>query len=211
MKILLADDHRMLRDGLEAVLAREPDLAVVGTASDGREAVAQALALRPDVVVMDVSMPGLNGMEATRRIVHEHPGSKVIGLSMHADRSYVQAMFEAGACGYLLKNAASHELVRALRAVADGKTYVSPGIGEVVVAGFVRGQAPLAPSHLTAREREVVQLLAEGLTSKEVATRLVISVSTVETYRRQIMAKLDIHSVAELTKYAIRHGLASAD
>jgi DNA-binding NarL/FixJ family response regulator len=211
MKILVADDHRLVREGLEAVLAREPDLEVVGKAADGREAIEQAHALHPDVVVMDVSMPGLNGIEATRRIIHNRPDTKVIGLSMHADCRYVHAMFQAGAAGYLLKNAASDELIRACRAVAEGKKYVSPGIGGVVVEGFVRGDAPPAPVELTAREREVVQLLAEGKTSKDVAVALGVAVSTVDTYRRQIMAKLDIHSVAELTKYAIRHGLTSTD
>ena len=205
MRILLADDHRLVRDGLEAVLAKEPDLSVVGAADDGDEAVAKVAELHPDVVVMDVSMPGSSGIEATRRIVAAGKGTRVIALSMHADRRYVQAMLEAGAAGYLLKNAASDELVRAIRAVADGKVYLSQGV-DVGVRG---GGPPLMD--LTSREREVVQLLAEGRTSRDVATHLGVATSTVETHRRQIMAKLGIHSVAELTKYAIRQGLTSIE
>jgi DNA-binding NarL/FixJ family response regulator len=210
MKILLTDDHAMLRDGLAAVLAREPDLAVVGAAADGYEAIAKSRDLGPDVVIMDVSMPGLSGIDATRRILEERPGIKVLALSMHADRRYVHAMFKAGAAGYLVKDAAADELVHALRAVAAGETYVSPSIGGVTAEDFVRGDAPL-PSDLTTREREVVQLLAEGKTSKEVAVRLGVAVATVVTHRRQVMSKLGVRSIAELTKYAVRHGLTSAE
>ena len=204
MNILLADDHKMMRDGLRAVLEREADMHVVGEAADGYEAIEQARAVCPDVVVMDVSMPGLNGIEATRRIVEAHPGMKVVGLSINADRRYVRAMFEAGAAGYLLKNAASDELIQALRVVARDQHYVSPAIAGAVVEGFVRHDAseqPAAqgsPADLSSREREVLQLLAEGKTSKDVALRLGVAVSTVETYRRGIAAKLGIHTVAEL-------------
>ena len=205
MRILLADDHRLVRDGLEAVLAKEPGLTVVGAADDGEEAVAKVAELRPDVVVMDVSMPGSSGIEATRRIMAASREARVIALSMHADCRYVQAMLEAGAAGYLLKNAASDELVRAIRAVADGKIYVSQGLDV-----GARGGGPQS-TELTSREREVVQLLAEGRTSRDAATHLGVATSTVETHRRQIMAKLGIHSVAELTKYAIRQGLTSIE
>lgn len=213
MRVFLADDHTILREGLRALLEREADVSVVGEAADGRDALTQVLALRPDAVVMDISMPGLNGVEATRRIVEALPRAKVIGLSMHADRRYVQAMFEAGAAGYLLKNAASDELIHALRVVVDGRRYVSPALTDVLVE--VLRSAPsdsaLVASALTAREREVLQLLAEGHTSKEIAERMAIALSTVETHRRQIMLKLDLHSIAELTRYAIRSGVTSID
>lgn len=214
MRILLVDDHRMMREGLRALLEREGDMDVVGEAADGHEAIAEACALAPDVVVIDISMPGLNGMEATRRILDERPETKVVGLSINADRRYVHALFQAGAVGYLLKNAAASELMHALRTVAAGQHYVSPGIAGVVVNGFVgRGSsgADAPPVDLTIREREVLQLLAEGKTSKDVAARLGVALSTVESYRRQIATKLGIHSIAELTKYAIRHGLTSLD
>jgi DNA-binding NarL/FixJ family response regulator len=217
MKILLVDDHKMMRDGLRAVLEREPDMKVVGEAADGHEAVERADALAPDAVVMDISMPGLNGIEATRRIVASHPGMKVLGLSINTDRRYVRAIFEAGAVGYLIKNAASDELIQALRVVAQGQHYVSPAVAGTVVEGFVRRDAEgppsaqASPAELTSREREVLQLIAEGKTSKDMAQRLGVAVSTVETYRRGIATKLGITSVAELTKYAIRHGLTSVD
>ena len=213
MRVLLADDHQILRQGLRTLLEREPDVRVVGEATDGREAVAQAAALRPDVVVMDLSMPGLNGIEATRRIVAAQPKTKVVGLSMHADRQYVRAMFEVGAAGYLLKNSAYEELLSALRVVVGGRPFVSPAIADVVLDALRVGarEAAAAPAELTAREREVLQLLAEGHTSKEIAAQMCIALSTVETYRRHIMIKLDLHSIAELTRYAIRRGLTSVD
>lgn len=213
MKILLVDDHQMMRDGLRAVLAREADMEVVGEAADGHDAVEKARALSPDAVVMDISMPGLNGLEATQRIVAARPSVKVVGLSINADRRYVHALFEAGAVGYLLKNAAADELIQALRAAARGQCWVSPAIAGVIVDGFV-GRATaqsISPAELTSREREVLQLLAEGKTSKDVAARLGVALSTVESYRRQIASKLGIHSIAELTKYAIRHGLTSVE
>jgi DNA-binding NarL/FixJ family response regulator len=213
VKILLVDDHQMMRDGLRAVLAREPDLEVVGEAADGHQAIAKARALHPDAVVMDISMPGLNGLEATRAIVAEQPAIRVVGLSINADRRYVHAIFEAGASGYLLKSCAADELVVALRTVGRGQAYVSPAIAGVVVQGFLGHAAPVAltPVELSAREREVLQLLAEGKSSKDVAAVLGVALSTVDTYRRQITTKLGIHSIAELTKYAIRHGLTSLD
>ncbi len=214
MKILLVDDHQMMRDGLRATLAREPDIEVVGEAGDGHAAIAAAREVCPDVVVMDISMPVLNGLEATRHILAELPGTKVVALSMHSDRRYVRAAFEAGAVGYLLKNSAAEELVAALRAAARGQHYVSPAIAGLIVEGFVSGSAPgeaAPPVELSSREREVLQLLAEGQTSKDVAARLGVAVSTVETHRRQISTKLGIHSIAGLTKYAIRHGLTSVE
>lgn len=222
MKILLADDHRMMRDGLRALLERE-GLEVVAEAADGREAVSLVLRLHPDIVIMDVSMPELNGIDATRKLRAEAPKTKVIGLSMNADRRYVLAMFAAGAVGYLLKSSASEELIQALRAVSAGQKYVSPAIANIVLEHLTEGPAAggsrlaaVPQTHqivkaLTTREREVLQLLAEGKASKEIAAQLGISLATVETHRRQIMDKLGLRTVAELTKYAIREGLTSIE
>lgn len=213
MKILLVDDHKMMRDGLRAIL-EQAGFDVAGEAANGHEAVVLAGRLHPDVVVMDISMPDLNGVDATRRILAQTRDTKIIGLSMNSDRRYVVAMFKAGALGYLLKNSASDELIRAVRAVADGFTYVSPAIGSTVVDTLVESTQPVAPNPkkaLSPREREVLQLLAEGRASKEIASRLGISVATVETHRRQITDKLGLRTIAELTKYAIREGLTSVD
>lgn len=214
MNILLVDDHQMMRDGLRAVLEQEPDFHVAGEAADGREALEACESLHPDVVVMDVGMPGLNGIEATRLLHTRSPRSRVVALSMNADRRYVQAMFSAGAWAYLVKSSASDELIRAIRAVAHGEKYVSPTVAGSVVDALVGGPAFVQADprdQLSPREREVLQLIAEGLTSKEVAVRLGVAVSTIETHRKQIMAKLGLRSVAELTKFAIRAGLTSLD
>jgi two-component system response regulator NreC len=214
MKVLLVDDHKIIRDGLRAILEKEPEIEVVGEAADGHEAISCARTLGPDIVVMDVSMRGLNGIDATARIVSELPGIKVIGLSMNSDRRYVLAMLTAGAGGYLLKDAASQELIRALRTVAAGHTYLSPEITGIVVDTAVHASRPVEAdpaSTLSTREREVLQLLAEGRTSKDIGAQLHIAVTTVDTHRRQIMCKLKLRTVAELTKYAIREGLTPLD
>jgi DNA-binding NarL/FixJ family response regulator len=212
MRVVLADDHAMMRDGLRAVLEKA-GVEVVGEASNGREAVAVATRLRPDVVVLDIAMPELNGVDATRRLTAELPGIKILALSMNSDRRYVVAMLEAGASGYLLKNAASSELLDALNAVSRGQTYLSPAIaGSVVDLAIHKGPARTAAGRpLSTREREVLQLLAEGNSSKEIAAALTIAVPTVETHRRQIMEKLGLRTVAELTKYAIREGLTTTE
>ena len=222
MKLLLVDDHQMMRDGLRAVLEKE-GLEVVGEAANGHEGIAAAHRLKPDVVVMDISMPELNGIDATRKLLAEMPGLKVIGLSMHSDRRYVHALFGAGAVGYLLKNSASDELIQAVRAAVAGQRYVSPAVVGIVLENVTGGTrtAPAAPSGavqpgptakpLSPREREVLQLLAEGRSSKEIAVRLTVAVPTVETHRRQIMGKLGLRTIAELTKYAIREGLTTID
>jgi DNA-binding NarL/FixJ family response regulator len=213
VKILLVDDHKMMRDGLRALLEKE-ELQVVGEAASGREALVSARRLRPQIVVMDISMPDLNGIDATQKLLAENPAIKVIALSMNSDRRYVRAMFRAGAVGYLLKNAASEELIAAVRAVADDLTYVSPSIASVLVDDALDGSrsAPGATVRaLSTREREVLQLLAEGKSSKDIAGRLSIAVPTVETHRRQIMDKLSLRTIAELTKYAIREGLTSLE
>jgi DNA-binding NarL/FixJ family response regulator len=212
-RILIADDHRIMREGLRALLVHEPTITVVGEAEDGRKAVALAARLRPDIVIMDVTMPGLNGIEATRQIVTSTPETKVIALSIHSDRRFVRQMFEAGATGYLLKEGAFEELARAVEAVADGRSFVSPAITGILIDDCVRRMdgrtARKLRPELTGREKEVLQLLAEGKGTKEIAGILELGAKTVETHRRQIMLKLQIDSVAELTKYAIREGLTT--
>jgi DNA-binding NarL/FixJ family response regulator len=211
MRVLIADDHKMMRDGLRAVLEKA-GIFVCGEAADGFEVVELAQALQPEIVVMDISMPQLNGVDATRQLLAKCAAVRVIALSMYSDRRYVTAMFKAGAVGYLLKNSASGELIQALHAVADGLTYVSPTIAATVVVDWMAPQTAVAADKpLSAREREVLQLLAEGNSSKEIANRLGVSVPTIETHRRQIMGKLKLHSIAELTKFAIREGLTSLE
>ncbi len=214
IRILLADDHKLLREGLRALIEEQENMTVVAEAEDGRSAVQLAAKLSPDIVVMDISMPGLNGIDATRRITAESPGIKVIALSMHAERDFVVEMFKAGAAGYLLKDCAFEELILAIRAVSSKKAYLSSKLSDTMIKDYVNlfpKKKLSAFSELTAREREVLQLLAEGKNTREVAAKLNVSTKTVETFRRLIMKKLDIHSVAELTKYAIRAGLTSLD
>ena len=213
-KILLADDHRLFRDGLRALIEQQSGMEVVGEAEDGRTAVDLTRRLSPDVVIMDVGMPILNGIEATRQIVAETPGVKVIALSMHSDRQFVTGMFGAGASGYLLKDCAFEELINALHFVIKNLTYMSPEISTIVVEDYVHRVSKsddAIPDALTPRAREVLQLLAEGMNTKQLASHLNISVKTVEAHRRQIMEKLNLHSIAELTKYAIRTGLTSVE
>lgn len=214
MNIVLVDDHQLLRDGLRALLEREGDLRVVGEAADGREGVETCLRLRPDVVVMDIGMRGLNGIDATRQLAAQLPRARVVAVSMNADRRYVRAMFEAGAWAYLVKSSASDELIRAIRALDRGEKYVSPSVAGAVLDVLLlgaRGPRPDPLQALSPREREVLQLVAEGSTSKEIASRLGVALSTVESHRKQIMSKLELRSVAELTKFAVRVGLTSLE
>ena len=210
IRVLIVDDHTLVRDGIRALLALVADIEVVGEAADGQTTLGLVQKMRPDVVIMDIAMPGLNGMETTRKITTEVPGVKVIALSAHSHRKFVFQMFKAGASGYLLKDCIFEELACAIRTVAKNQIYVSPNIANIVVEDFIRHSLKKdfsAFSALTDREREVLQLLSEGKTTKQIALLLKVSVKTIETYRQHIMEKLDIHSIAELTKYAIREGL----
>jgi two-component system response regulator NreC len=216
IKIVLADDHQIVRHGLRMLLSAEPDFEVVGEADNGREVVRLVQELAPQVVIMDISMPDLNGIEATRQILSESSGVKVIALSMHSDGLFVLNMFKAGASGYLLKDCALEELVKAVRTVVNRQVYLSPGISDIVIKDFVIGwssaeSSSSAYSILTPRERQVLQLMAEGKSTNQIADSLFVSVKTVEAHRKQLMNKLDIHNVAELTKYAIRQGLTSLE
>ena len=214
LRIVLADDHRLFREGLRNMLQREQDLEILPDAPDGRTAVRLAGELNPDVILMDVTMPDLNGIEATRQIRSSHPDVKVLGLSMHADRQFVTEILSAGASGYLLKDCPCQELVAAIHVAADGEVYLSPKVAGAIV-GAVAGNA--SEGHpgkrgfgaLTPREREILQLVADGNSSKEIAYKLGLSVKTVDTHRRQVMEKLQLYSVAELTHYAIREGLTA--
>jgi two-component system NarL family response regulator len=208
MRVLLVDDHRMLREGLRAILEKDDSFTLVGEASNGREAIRLVQALRPDLIVMDVVMQDMNGIEATRQIKALAPDIKVIALSSHSDRRYVKAILEAGANGYVLKANAYEELLRAVDAARRGLTFLSAEVtSEIVESALQQGTEGSVYEILGAREREVLQLLAEGLTSCEIATRLCVSTRTIDSHRRNIMRKLDLHNVAALTKYAIREGL----
>jgi len=210
IKIILADDHAIVRSGLARLLQQQEGMEIVGQADNGISAVALTKQLSPDVVVMDIGMPDLNGIEATRQIVKESPCTKVVGLSMHSSKKYIREMFKAGASGYLLKNCPFEELMEAINIVIAGKTYISPSISTAVIGDYISGAAEDKSSVfavLTEREREVLQLLAEGKTTKQIAERLHISAKTVEAHRLKIMHKLDIDNIAQLTKYAIQEGL----
>ena len=210
IRVLLADDHRLFREGLRTLLGQQADVEVVGVAVDGQSVLTQVVACRPNVVLMDVSMPGLNGLEATRHLRADHPDVAVLMLSMHADRRFVVEALRAGALGYLPKDCEISELCDAIRAVHRRQLYLSQSIADWVVRDYVAltGDRPeSAFSVLSAREREVLQMLAEGRSAKEIAGALRVGIKTVETHRKNIMDKLDIHSIAELTKYAIREGV----
>jgi DNA-binding NarL/FixJ family response regulator len=210
IKIILADDHAVLRHGLSKCFQNEKDMEVIAQAKDGRSTVELVKELSPDVVIMDIGMPDLNGIEATRQIVQDYPKVKVIGLSMHSSKNFIIEMFRAGAVGYLLKDCEFDELLKAIRIVVDNKTYISPAISDVVVENYMRKYPEGGDSAFTIlskREREVLQLLTEGKTTKQIAKRLHISSKTVEAHRLNMMNKLKIDSIAQLTKYAIQEGL----
>ena len=214
VKIILADDHRIMREGLRALLEREAGIEVIAEADNGRTTVELSRELNPDIVVIDIGMPDLNGIDATRQIVSDAPTVKVIALSMHSDKKFVREMLSAGASGYLLKDSAFEELGTALATVINNQTYLSPKIADTVVKDYLGKVGPKeskASPALTKREREVLQLIAEGKTTKDIASQLYVSIKTIETHRKQIMEKVGLNSVAELTKYAIREGLTSLE
>jgi two-component system response regulator NreC len=207
LKILLADDHTIVRQGLKLILSAQPDLEVVGEAANGREAVELVQKLKPDVVLMDVAMPELNGIEATRRMMEVNSRVKILVLSMHKESVYVREILKAGARGYILKDAIDSELLNAVRSVARGDGYISPAVSGALLSDYRKDVTDPADL-LTKREREVLQLIAEGKTNKEIATRLNLSVYTVDSHRGKIMEKLNLHSTGELVRFAIKNGLS---
>jgi DNA-binding NarL/FixJ family response regulator len=217
IRVVLADDHALVRAGIRALLESLEGIQVLAEADDGREALQLVEAHRPDLILMDIAMSGLNGLEATKRISRDYPHTRVIILSMHANEEYVLQSLRAGASGYLLKDAGTVELEIAIKAVANGETYLSPPVSKHVISDYVRRisggeqEASSTLDRLTLRQREILQLIAEGQTTQEIARLLHIGVKTVETHRMQLMERLDIHDVAGLVRYAIRVGLVSAD
>jgi two-component system response regulator NreC len=214
IRVLLADDHQLFRQGMRSMLANDARIKVIGEAENGRSAVQLARQLAPDVIVMDISMPDLNGIDATRQIKERSPRIQVLALSAHADRRFVTGILAAGAAGYILKDSAFEELCRAIHTVAGKQVYLSPA----VAGGVVEASLGLTPANgasgaavLTPRQREVLQLLAEGMSTKQTAARMHLSVKTIETHRAQVMKRLNCQSVADLTKYAIREGLTTVD
>jgi DNA-binding NarL/FixJ family response regulator len=213
LRVVIGDDHTLVRQGICKILEDQPDCEVIAQASDGREAVKQALTLKPDVAILDIGMPLLNGIEATRQIVRRAPEVRVLILSMHADEAYITQALSAGATGYLLKDSADSELIRAVMAVAAGKSFFSPAVARVMLDDYVRHLAGKGIvdryESLSEREREIFQLVAEGHSSKAIAELLAVSPATVETHRAHIMQKLDVHNTAELVLYAVRRGVIS--
>jgi two-component system response regulator NreC len=211
LRIILADDHTLVREGLRKILEAQPGWQVVGEAADGREAVRQVLELKPDLVVMDLAMPQLSGVDAIQQIVRRLPSTRVLVLSMHADEVYVTRALKAGAHGYLLKDSAGTDLLRAVTALAQQKSFFSPAVSRIMLDDYVRQNAERGITDrydtLSEREREVFQLIAEGRVNKEIATILHLSPSTVETHRARIMEKLDVHSAVEIVLYAVRRGI----
>ena len=213
-RVLIVDDHKIMREGLRSLLEKQPDMEVVAEAENAQTALKLVEELKPDLVIIDVVMPALNGIEATRRILTKVPSVKVIALSMYSDKRFVMEMLRAGASGYLLKDCAFEELDGAIRAVTQGRTYITPRIVDIIVKDYfsqVEKPSSSALSSLTSRQYEVLQLLAEGRTTREIAQQMSLSVKTIESHRQQIISKLNIRSIAGLTKYAIREGLISMD
>lgn len=214
IRVLIVDDHKIMREGLRSLLEKQPDIEVVAEAESAQQALKLVVEMMPDIVIVDVVMPSLNGIEATRRILAKAPNVKVIALSMYSDKRFVMEMLRAGASGYLLKDCAFEEIDEAIRTVIQDRTYITPRIVDIIVKDyFSQTEKPTssALSALTSRQYEVLQLLAEGKTTREIAHQMSLSVKTIESHRQQIINKLNIRSIAGLTKYAIREGLTSPD
>ena len=214
VRIILADDHQILREGLRGILMKHSDMEIVAEADNGMTTVDMAKQLSPDVVIMDITMPDLNGIEATRQILRDAPGVRVIALSMHSDRHFIERMLQSGASGYLLKHCASRELITAIRTVQAGKLYLSKTITDLTLEEVQELKNASSASHsssLTAKEREVLQMVAEGCSTKLIAGRLHVTENTIEKHRQHIMDKLGLHTIADLTKYAIREGMTSLE
>ena len=212
IKILLVDDHAIMRDGIKALLSIYDDIEVVGEASEGREAIEMARELNPDVVVMDISMPGMDGLEVTRRLTKRNPGMKVIILTQHDNREYILSAIKVGAAGYIPKKALGSDLISAIRAVHSGDSFLYPSAAKTLIDDYRKqAEQPDIYESLTEREREILKLIAEGLTSREIANTLYISQKTVQGHRTKIMEKLDLHNRTELIKYAMRKGLVDID
>lgn len=215
IKVLLAEDHTIVRKGIRSLLADDPKIEVVGEAEDGREAVEKVVSLSPDIVLMDITMPNLNGLEATRQIKKQFPEVKVLMLTMYTNEAYIFQVLQAGASGYLVKQSAPAELLSAIAAVHRGDTFLSPSISKKIVDGYLQKGMETAVTtryeKLTSREREILQLITEGCSNKEIAEKLTISVKTVGVHRNNLMEKLDIHNTTELVKYALRKGIITLD
>lgn len=214
IKVVVADDHAIVREGVRMILAREQDIEVVGEAGDGQEALDLVASLRPQVVIMDISMPGMGGIEATQRVKTKHPEVQVLALTMHEDETYVFQLLRAGAAGYVLKRAAAQDLVQAVRAAAKGEAFLYPSIARKVVEDYLRrvetGEERERYDGLTTREKEILTLIAQGLSNQQIAEKLYISIKTVQTHRAHILEKLGLHDRTELVRYAIRKGLIQA-
>jgi DNA-binding NarL/FixJ family response regulator len=212
-RIVIAEDHTILREGLRALLSSEPDFEVVGEAEDGREAIRCTVELVPDLILMDLSMPKMNGIEAIREIKKRVPETKFLALTVHRTEEFILEVFQAGAGGYILKDASSIELIMAIKSILDGKRYLSPSVSQMVIEGYLTGRKTFEPSSpwdtLTKREREILKLIAEGHKNKEIADYLCISVKTVEKHRANLMKKLDLHSASALTAFAMERGLTT--
>ncbi|MBT3353796.1 MAG: response regulator transcription factor [Candidatus Scalindua sp.] len=212
MTVVLADDHMIIRDGLRALLERQPDMEVVAEADNGRTALKHVKELSPDIVIMDIGMRELNGIDATRQIVKKSPGVKILALSMYSDKRFIKGMLKAGASGYMLKDSAFKELIDAIRVIIDDKTYISPSIASIVMDDYLDNSPEKDGSMralLTSRELEVLQLLAEGKSTKQIALSLDLSIKTIESHRNKVMQKINVSNIADLTKYAIREGIIS--
>lgn len=210
IKIILVDDHKLLRAGLKNIIEQKSNMLIIGEASDGREAIKLVAKLQPNVIVMDVAMPGLNGIEAAKQIHKNHPEIKIIGLSMHSGKQFIQGMFKAGAYGYLLKDGDSDELITAISTVMKNKKYLSKDINQEFLLLLNKGET-IVKAALSAREKEVLQLIAEGKSSKEIGEILYLSPKTIDVHRNNIMKKIELYTIPELTKYAIKKGLTTLD